>query len=200
MRRLLNALNALNARSGAGVAGLLALLFLLPAPAAAHTALQDAAPGPGDTVAPGVTVVALTLADLKPGTTPAVGVLGPDGSAVATGPAAMADEGTACVAVAPLGAGVHTIVYTAVAADEDEQTNRFSFEVAAGAGPAATPAACRTAQPAAPGAGDTVLGVERATATAALASAGAACALAALLLGRGGRRRHRRPARRHRRA
>jgi methionine-rich copper-binding protein CopC len=177
-------------------------LLILSTPVHAHTALEEAAPGPGDKVAPGASVVALTLKDLKPGTTPQVSVSGPDQSAVATGTPVMVDDSIVCASVAPLGPGVHSIVYTTVADDDDEQTSQYSFEVVAGAEAPVTPAACRTANLAAPGAAgpeSTVLGLDRTTAVVVLAAVGVAVllAVAVVVLGRG---RGRRPGRRRRAA
>ncbi|QOV34580.1 copper resistance protein CopC [Streptomyces ferrugineus] len=146
---------------------LCALLFLGGTPASAHTALKDATPGPGAKVAPGVDVVALTFGRLKSGTTPTIGLTGPDGATVPVGRPLVVDDSATCAAVASLSAGVHTLSYTVTSADGDTQSSAFQFEVADGAENAATPSACRELSLPAPGAGgesDTILGLGRTTA------------------------------------
>ncbi|MEV7891863.1 copper resistance CopC family protein [Streptomyces sp. NPDC002817] len=164
-------------RASAVLSGCLGvLLFLGGAPAHAHTALQDATPGPGDKVAPGVDVLSLTFGPLKPGTTPKITLVGPDGTAVSVGQPVVADDSVACAAVTPLRSGVSTLTYTVVSADGDTQSSAFQFEVADGAEAVATPAACRGLSLRAPeaggaedrvGDGDTILGFDRGTALSA---------------------------------
>jgi len=151
-----------------------ALLFLGGAPVHAHTALKDATPGPGDKVAPGVDVLSLTFGPLKPGTTPKISLVGPDGTAVPVGRPVVADDSVACVAVVPLRLGVNTLSYTVVSADGDTQSSAFQFEVADGAETVAAPAVCRRLNLRAPEAGaaedgeeDTILGLGRGTALTA---------------------------------
>ncbi|MFE3853033.1 copper resistance protein CopC [Streptomyces griseorubiginosus] len=153
-----------------------ALLFLGGAPAHAHTALKDATPGPGDKVAPGVDVLLLTFGSLKPGTTPKISLVGPDGTAVPVGQPVVADDSVTCAAVTPLRPGVSTLSYTVVSADGDTQSSAFQFEVADSAGTVAVPAACQGLHLSAPetgeaenaaGAGDTILGLGRGTALSA---------------------------------
>lgn len=151
-----------------------ALLFLGGTPAHAHTALKDATPGPGDEVAPGVDVLSLTFGPLKPGTTPKISLVGPDGTAVPVGRPVVADDSVACAAVTPLRPGVNTLSYTVVSADGDTQSSAFQFEVADDAETATTPAACRDLHLRAPEAGgaedgeeDTILGLGRGTALSA---------------------------------
>ncbi|MGX1372708.1 methionine-rich copper-binding protein CopC [Streptomyces canus] len=159
---------------------LCALLFLGGAPAHAHTALKDATPGPGDKAAPGVNVLSLTFGPLKPGTTPKISLVGPDGTAVPVGQPVVADGSVACAAVTPLRPGVSTLSYTVVSADGDTQSSAFQFEVADGAGTVAVPSACRGLHLRAPetgGAGDgdgeaerdgnMILGLSRGTALSA---------------------------------
>lgn len=197
MRRLLIAL--------AACAGLLAV-----APAAhAHTSLEEARPGPGDRVPPGLNIVALTFDDVSPETTPEVSVLGPDESAVRTGLVVLARGSTACAAVAPLRPGVHTIVYRTVATDGDTQQSRFFFEVAEGADPPTQapdlPPECRGLTLTAPSTERTALGLGSTTLLLVLLGAVVASAVVApFTLGRRHRRRgrgtHRRPSGRGRAA
>ena len=97
-------------RAPAALLGCLGVLLLLGgAPAYAHTALKDATPAPGSTVGTGTSVLALTFAQLKPGTTPKISLVGPDGTAVPVGQPVVAGGSVACAAVAPLQAGVNTL-------------------------------------------------------------------------------------------
>ncbi|WP_329600116.1 copper resistance protein CopC [Streptomyces pseudovenezuelae] len=177
-----------------------ALLFLGGAPAHAHTALQDATPGPGDKVAPGVDVLSLTFGPLKPGTTPKISLVGPDGTPVPVGQPVVADDSVTCAAVTPLRSGVSTLSYTVVSADGDTQSSAFQFEVADGAGTVAVPPACRGLHLRAPetggaAAGDTVLGLSRGTALSAGGAAVVVLAGGGVLARRARRSAHgRRPA------
>ncbi|WP_405529868.1 copper resistance protein CopC [Streptomyces canus] len=183
---------------------LCALLFLGGAPAHAHTALKDATPGPGDKVAPGVEVLALTFGPLKPGTTPKISLVGPNGTAVSVGQPVVAGDSVVCSAVAPLEPGVDTLSYTVVSADGDTQASAFQFEVAEGAEAVAVPAACRGLSLSAPetvkvedgeGDGDMILGLGRGTALSAGGAAVAVLAGGGVLARRARRSAHgRRPA------
>lgn len=154
--------------AGAPVACILLLAF--PAPAHAHSSLQDAVPGPGDQVAPGTDVIALTLKGLSADSLPEVRVEGPGQSPVATGTPKLMGS-TLCATVTPLRPGAHTISYTAVAADGDRQRNKFFFEVVEGAAAATVPALCGGLDLAAPAAEEVILGFDRATAVAVFAGA-----------------------------
>ncbi|MGP4030167.1 copper resistance protein CopC [Actinomadura sp. 3N407] len=143
-------------------------------PAHAHTGLKDASPGPGAEVAPGVTVISLTLDKLKPGTTPQIGITGPGQAAVHMGEPEMIDDEVVCATVTPLTEGVHTLTYTTVATDGETQTSKFYFTAAVGAQPAAVPAACDGAALLAPGAGYSWTGLG--TTTAMLVLGGVLCA------------------------
>ncbi|WP_432194008.1 copper resistance CopC family protein [Streptomyces sp. bgisy027] len=163
------------------------LLFLGGAPAYAHSTLKTATPAPGAEVAPGVDAVSLTFGRLKSGTTPKIGLTGPDGTAVPVGRPVVADDSVVCAAVAPLRAGVSTLSYTVTSADGDTQRSAFQFEVSDGAEAVTTPSACKgltlpepdTGE--SPSEGGTVLGLSRTTALAggavtAVVIAGAAVA------------------------
>lgn len=140
-------------RASAALPGCLCVLFLLGGtPAYAHTALEDASPGPGAKVGPGLDVIALTFDQLKAGTTAEIGLTGPGGAAMAVGQPVMADDSLACVAVPPLVPGITTVTYTVTAADGDTQTNSYQFQVLDGAKPAVTPPVCRALSLPAPGA------------------------------------------------
>ncbi|WP_234379931.1 copper resistance CopC family protein [Streptomyces caniscabiei] len=153
------------------------LLFLGGTPARAHTALEDASPGPGDTVGPGAEVVS-AFGRLKSGTTPKIGLVGPDGTTVPVGSPVVADGSVTCAAVAGLPTGVNTLTYTITSADGDTQSSAFQFEVAKGAATAKAASACQKSSLEAPdtgaGAGsdtaedDAFLGLGRTTALSLL--------------------------------
>ena len=128
--------------SAAPVACAGALLLLGGAPAQAHTALKNAAPAPGATVAAGTKVVRLTFDNLTTGIAPEIRVVGPDGNDIPVGRPVVTDTTTACAAVSPLPKGVITLIYPLTAGDGDAQSNAYQFEAADGAKPASTPAAC----------------------------------------------------------
>ncbi|MZE81093.1 copper resistance CopC family protein [Streptomyces xinghaiensis] len=188
---------------------LFALLLLGGTPAAhAHSALKDATPAPGATVGSGTGVVALTFGALRPGAAAKVALTGPDGTQVPVGRPVVADDSVVCAAVTPLRAGVTTLTYTVTAADGDEQTSAYQFEVSDGTEPAAEPSACRgldLAAPAAPeaqpepeaqpatgsaaGGDDTNPGLRGTTAPVVLAGAAVVAAVAGALTVRMLRRR-----------
>ncbi|MFE7899456.1 copper resistance protein CopC [Streptomyces sp. NPDC057424] len=153
------------------------VLLLGGTPAHAHTALKEAAPGPGAKVAPGADVVALTFGRLEPDTAPRITLTGPDGAAVPVGRAVVVDDSVTCAAVAPLRTGVSTLTYTVTSADGDTLSSAFQFEVAVGAEAVATPSACEGLSLPAPKAGAAtaedgrILGLGRTTALAVLTAA-----------------------------
>lgn len=122
---------------------LCALLFLGSTNAYAHTSLTEAAPGPGATVGPGAEVVSLTFGPLKSGTTPTIGLIGPDGTDVPVGEPVVADGSVVCAAVTSLPTGVNTLNYTVISADGDTQSSAFQFEVADGARTVTAPSVCQ---------------------------------------------------------
>ncbi|MDX3545797.1 copper resistance protein CopC [Streptomyces europaeiscabiei] len=153
---------------------LCALLFLGSTNAYAHTSLTEAAPGPGATVGPGAEVVSLTFGPLKSGSTPKIGLIGPYGTDVPVGEPVVADGSVVCAAVTSLPTGVNTLTYTVISADGDTQSSAFQFEVADGARTVTAPSACQHLSLSAPAvdlstADDTLLGLGRTTAMAALA-------------------------------
>ncbi|MFG2309699.1 copper resistance protein CopC [Streptomyces sp. NPDC048566] len=184
-------------RASAALTGCLGVLLLSGGtPAYAHTALKDAAPAPGSTVGTGTRVIALTFSSLKPGTTPQIGLIAGDGTAVPVGRPAMADGTVACASVGALPAGVATLTYTVTAVDDDVQSSAFQFRVSDNAAAVAAPAACKglslAAAPAGPSADDedgTVLGLGRTAAVAVLAAVAALVAGAVLMLRRSRRTR-----------
>ncbi len=119
----------------------------------------------------------LTFARLRPGTTPKVSLVGPDGTAVSVGQPQVTDGSVTCAAVSPLSSGVTTLTYTVTASDGDTQTNSFQFEVVDGAQAVTAPAACKTLSLSAPATdtgastGGTILGLGRGTALAVAAVA-----------------------------
>ncbi|WP_026151344.1 copper resistance CopC family protein [Streptomyces prunicolor] len=164
-------------RAPAALLGCLGVLLLsVGTPAYAHTALKDATPAPGSTVGTGTSVVELTFAQLQPGTTPKVSLVGPTGTVVPVGRPVVADGSVTCAAVSPLQAGVNTLTYTVTATDGDTQTNAFQFQVADSAREVTSPTACKGLTLAAPAAAtsadpdDTILGLGRTTAFAVLAA------------------------------
>ncbi|MCH5677474.1 copper resistance CopC family protein [Streptomyces gilvus] len=168
-----------------------ALLLLGSAPAQAHTALKNAAPAPGATVGAGTEAVRLTFDNLTSGIAPEIRMVGPDGKEIPVGRPVVTDANTACAAVSPLPKGVITLTYSITAGDGDAQTNAYQFEAAEGTKPAGTPAACADLSLPAPqtGGSDTVAGMSRTTATAAVAGAFAVVAGGGLLAVRTLRRR-----------
>lgn len=107
---------------------LLAALVAVAAPAAAHTQIQRATPGPGESVSGELDVVVLDFLDpVVP--TPEITVTGPGGALVAglQPPELIADD----VAVArfdPLtDAGQYQVDYAFVALDGDEQVSAHTF-------------------------------------------------------------------------
>ncbi|MFJ8112504.1 copper resistance protein CopC [Streptomyces sp. NPDC096132] len=165
-------LRLLRAAGTLGCAG--ALLLCGGAPAHAHTALKDATPAPGARVVAGTDVVALTFSDLKSGVAPEIGLVGPDGTALAVGQPIVTGGGTACAAVTPLPTGVITLSYRITAADGDTQSSAFQFEAVDGAGSAEPPSECAGLGLPTPGAADrsdTVAGLDPTTATAVLVAA-----------------------------
>ena len=155
------------------------LLFLGGTPARAHTALEEASPGPGDTVGPGAEVVSLTFGRLKSGTTPKIGLIGPDGTTVPVGKPVVTDGSVTCAAVAGLPTGVSTLTYTITSADGDTQSSAFQFEAAKGAATAEPATACQKLSLPTPDTGtgsdmaedDAFLGLGRTAALALLAGA-----------------------------
>ncbi|MFY1638294.1 copper resistance CopC family protein [Solwaraspora sp. WMMB335] len=131
-----------------------AAVVALPAAAAqAHTELVAAAPGPGDTVAPGVDTIALTFGPLDGTGAQQITVTGPDDVAVPIGGAVVVNAKTLCATVQPLVAvGVHTIGYQATSADGHEISGKFYFEVAGDGEDGGDPAACARAVLPSPGA------------------------------------------------
>ncbi len=119
-------------------------VLAVPAPASAHTVLVTAAPGPGDKVAPGVRVVALTFRPLRPHSQPRVAVTDPAGTPIPVGRPLLATTTTVCASVAELRqAGVYAVAYEAEAADGDYQRNTYYFQIVATGHPVATPPACQ---------------------------------------------------------
>ncbi|GGK95781.1 copper resistance CopC family protein [Mangrovihabitans endophyticus] len=144
MRRLLSA----SAAAAVVCAGTLAM----PAPAQAHSSLLAATPGPGDKVAPGVSVVALTFHPLSgAGAPPRITVTGPDERAVPAGDTVLVNAATLCASVRPLTAGVHAIAYRATSADGDPVSGKFLFEVTPGGTTPDVPEPCAAAVLPSPG-------------------------------------------------
>ncbi|MCX5250621.1 copper resistance protein CopC [Streptomyces sp. NBC_00201] len=168
-----------------------AVLLLVSAPAYAHTALKNAAPAPGATVAAGTKVVRLTFDNLTSGIAPTIRMIGPDGKDIPVGRPVVTDTTTACAAVSPLPKGVITLTYSITAGDGDAQSNAYQFEAADGTKPVGNPAACADLSLPAPGTrgSDSVAGRGRTTATAALAGAFAVVAGGGFLAARALRRR-----------
>jgi len=145
MRRLLTAALLGVVLAGVGVTA-------LTPPAQAHSPLLSSSPGPGDRVAPGVAVVALTFTALRAEAPITVTVVGPGESPILAGPAVLAGIATVCATVRPLQPGIHAITYSATSDDGDPVEGKYFFEVTAAGPPAVTPETClRTALPA-PGA------------------------------------------------
>jgi methionine-rich copper-binding protein CopC len=119
-------------------------LLAVPAPASAHTTLVSASPGPGDKIAPGVRVMALTFIALRESGPHQVSVTGPDDARIASGRPVLVDRTTLCLSVAELRRpGVYAVSYSTVAGDGDPQQSRFYFQVTDSGRPAATPPGCQ---------------------------------------------------------
>jgi methionine-rich copper-binding protein CopC len=114
-----------------------------PAPARAHTGIEDASPGPGEEAAPGVSVVALMFDTLRPDGPRQVTIIGPDGAVVPAGEPVMVNAAVLCLAVEPLPTGVHTVDYLATSGDGHEISGRYTFDVTDTAPVLARPLPCR---------------------------------------------------------
>ncbi|MPY49844.1 copper resistance CopC family protein [Streptomyces acidicola] len=124
-----------------------------PTPALAHTTLLRGSPGPGDSVAPGLKVMALTFGPLLEPSPDAVGITGPSGTEVASGaPVVVSDGGdggdgdgndTLCLAVDALDEpGTYTVSYSLRSADGDPLESAFQFAVDKSAGAATAAPEC----------------------------------------------------------
>lgn len=108
-----------------------------PTPALAHTTLLRGSPGPGDSVAPGLKVMALTFGPLLEPAPDAVRVTGPNGTDVASGASVVVSAGgdregndTLCLAVDALDEpGTYTVSYSLRSADGDPLESAFQFGV-----------------------------------------------------------------------
>jgi len=107
---------------------LLVAVVAVAAPAAAHTQIQRAIPGPGESVGGELDVVVLDFLDpVVP--TPVITVTGPDGAEVAgLQPVEMLADDVAVARFDPLAeAGQYRVDYTFVALDGDEQVSAHTF-------------------------------------------------------------------------
>ena len=124
----------------------LVLVVLALAPSAgAHTQVQRATPGPGETVEGDVAFAELEFLDpVLP--TPTIEVTGPDGSPVAgLGEARLVADDLARVEFDPLvAAGTYRVDYTFVALDGDEQTAAHTFTFRPAPTPTETPTETET--------------------------------------------------------
>lgn len=105
-----------------------AAIATVSAPAAAHTQIQRATPGPGETASGDVDVVVLDFLDpVVP--TPSVEVRGPDGAPVrGLEEARLIADDVVRVGFDPLTeAGEYRVDYTFVAIDGDEQVSAHTF-------------------------------------------------------------------------
>lgn len=105
----------------------------LAVPAGAHTQIQQATPGPAETVEGDVDEVVLEFLDpVVP--TPQITVTGPDGEPVAgLRPVELTEEDVAVARFDPLTVpGEYRVDYTFVALDGDEQTSAHTFTFAPG--------------------------------------------------------------------
>jgi hypothetical protein len=105
-------------------------MSLIAAPALAHTGLEKGVPGPGETVAAGLTRMVLTFDRLEPAGRPVVSVHDAGGRVVST---AVRQVGVKVIEVdvVPLQPGIHKIDYTIVAGDSHPSTGGYYFTVAA---------------------------------------------------------------------
>lgn len=97
----------------------------------AHTEVQEASPGPAETVTPGLATVEVRFLDpVLPGVT--LDVVDADGMPVdgLAEPAADTTGRTVAVTFAPLAAGTYEVRLQFVAEDGDAQSERYTFRVA----------------------------------------------------------------------
>lgn len=101
------------------------------APALAHSPLEEASPGPGDTVRTGATVVALTFgSDLSPTGVNSISMQGPQGVALQVGTATVVQGTMLCARTEPLPEGEITLTYRATSADGHPVQGRYTFTAA----------------------------------------------------------------------
>lgn len=132
------------------------LVLAVAAPAAAHSDLEEASPGPGDDVAAGSETVHLLFGEgvEDDDDSNQVTLEGPDGDPVAVGAVSVTDDGDGvCVATDPLDAGEYTLDWRVMSVDGHLVQSRYAFEVSDGGTPTDA-AACEGADLAAPEAAD----------------------------------------------
>lgn len=117
------------------ILALLAVLSTLAVPAAAHTQIQRAIPGPGESVGGDVDVVVLDFLDpVLP--TPEITVSGPDGPVAGLEPAELIADDVAVARFDPLTvAGRYRVDYTFAALDGDEEVSAHTFTFEPDRGP-----------------------------------------------------------------
>lgn len=125
------------------------------APAGAHGDLEQASPGPGDSVAPGTAVLGLTFSQVNRRGGHYLALLDAEERPLPVGAAVAVSASTVCAASAPLREGVHTLEYSVSDDDGHPITGRYTFEVVAG-GDATTPGACAEADLPEPGQAQTL--------------------------------------------
>lgn len=111
----------------------LGAVLLVAGPAAAHGDLVYGSPGPGDYVAPGVTVLRLEMSTVKKDAPVYIAILDAKDDPLWVGSAAVVwggDDKVVCAQVEPMEPGVHAVEYTAIATDGHRLGGRYLFEVA----------------------------------------------------------------------
>ncbi len=111
----------------------------LPTPAQAQSPLLNSFPEAGETVASGMSVIALSFGELATGGA-RISVTG--SFTVLTGRPVVVDDQTMCAAVQPLTDGDYTVIYSATSPDGAPISGKFAFKVAAGARFAGIPEPC----------------------------------------------------------
>ena len=143
----------------ARLVGLVVLLVgstvVLAGPAAAHGALVDGSPGPGDEVAPRTSVIRLDFASVGESGPAYVALRDAADRPVAVGAARVVGDRTVCARSSALVPGVHTLDYSVVSGDGHRLSGRYRFEVTSPAR-AADPGSCAGVDLARPGAAETL--------------------------------------------
>lgn len=171
------------------MAGAVLALGVGAAPAAAHSGLEEASPGPGDLVAPGTDVVGIQVSEADGLTRDGrhgVTLTGPDGATVLVGGASAVSPTEVCARTEPLTPGVWTLDYELTGGDGHLVGGRYRFEVAADAAAATDgdEVVCPASGLAAPGEGVEQEGTSLLVTAGIPAVAGAAVGTMLLLLRR----------------
>ncbi len=114
------------------VAASLAALAWPVTAAHAHSSLLDGSPGPGDSVAPGSTVIALEFDNVDPDGEHQVAVLDAEDDPLRVSSPQAQQGRLICARTEELEPGVHAVEYSVTSGDGHVIRSRYEFEVAAG--------------------------------------------------------------------